>query len=189
MFNPPPHLRLLLVAHFYTYSAQFVATPSDRCRRHYRRAYPIIGRYSAAYYSKLYVELRSRNLALLQYWILFFYYHLKDKYQTRSDKIENKCIGDVEYGFSIHRVPYLSVCVSGKKFKGILLQMRAEGSTTPVGKFKGTRGILANDTKLMKCKADGDTVTHSKPTNKASPTCFYWNAPDNEDPKKSYNFV
>ena len=83
----------------------------------------------------------------------------------------------------------LSVCVTGKKFQGILLQMRAEGSTTPVGTFNGTKGILANDTKVMTCTADNDTVTHSKPTDKANQTCFYWNAPDNEVTHKSYHFV
>ncbi|KAK2192234.1 hypothetical protein NP493_36g03013 [Ridgeia piscesae] len=89
-------------------------------------------------------------------------------------------------GHDISKGGTLKVCVTGRQFKGILLQMRAEGSETPVGTFNGTRGTLANDTKLMTCTADGDTVTHSKPTNKTSPTCFYWKAPDNEVPQKSH---
>ena len=85
-------------------------------------------------------------------------------------------------------MPYLSVCVKGKAFQGILLQMRAEGSTTPVGTFNGTKGILANDTKVMNCTAEGDTVTHSKPTDKAANTCFLWKAPDNVT-QDDYHFV
>jgi len=78
---------------------------------------------------------------------------------------------------------HVSVCVKGGTFKGILLQMRVVGDTVPVGTFNGTRGTLANDTKTMNCTADNDTVTHSKPTIKKDPTCFYWKAPNNEIPQ------
>ena len=78
------------------------------------------------------------------------------------------------------RVRCVSVCVTGREFKGILLQMRAVGDTAPVGTFIG---MMADDTKTMNCSADDDTVTHSNATIKPSPSCFYWKAPDNVPPQ------
>ena len=71
----------------------------------------------------------------------------------------------------------LSVCVTGKTFKGVLLQMRPVNGTVPVGTF--TAG-LPSDTRLTHCSAEGDSVTHSRATDKADPTCFVWKAPAND---------
>jgi len=68
------------------------------------------------------------------------------------------------------------VCVAGKTFKGILLQMREVGGTVPVGTFTSD---LPSYTKLTTCSVSGDSVTHSSPDDKADPTCFVWRSPEN----------
>jgi len=78
------------------------------------------------------------------------------------------------------RVRGVTVCVTGRELKGLLLQVRAVGDTAPVGTFIG---MMANDTKTMNCSADDDTVTHSNATIKASPLCFSWKAPDSVTPQ------
>jgi len=81
---------------------------------------------------------------------------------------------------NINNARCVSVCVVGKAFKGLMLQMRVVGDTVPVGTFNGTKGILEDDTKLLQCTAVGDTVTHSKPSLKRNPTCFFWKASDKD---------
>lgn len=72
----------------------------------------------------------------------------------------------------------LKVCVMGKTFKGILLQMREVEGTVPVGTFTTD---LPSNTKLTTCSASGDSVTHSNTNNKADSTCFVWNSPEKVD--------
>ena len=74
----------------------------------------------------------------------------------------------------------VSVCVVGKAFKGLMMQMRAVGDKVPVGTFNGTKGSLPEDTKLMQCTAVDDTITHKRSSLKPSPTCFYWKASEND---------
>ena len=83
--------------------------------------------------------------------------------------------------YDMLKMPCVSVCVKGSKFKGILLQMRVVGKTDPVGTFDGAKGKLPNNTQLMNCSAEGDSVTHSYPTEKPSSACFIWKAPENKD--------
>ena len=71
-------------------------------------------------------------------------------------------------------MPCLSVCVTGKTFKGILLQMRVAEGTFPVGRFMPD---LPSNTKLTTCSVNGDSVTHSNANDKADPSCFVWKAP------------
>ncbi|KAK2193849.1 hypothetical protein NP493_5g15019 [Ridgeia piscesae] len=78
-------------------------------------------------------------------------------------------------------IDYISVCVKGAKFQGILMQVRVVGKTEPVGTFDAK---LPNNTKRMKCTADGDSVSHSKAEDKADPTCFTWKFHDTTTTEK-----
>ncbi|KAK2193854.1 hypothetical protein NP493_5g15052 [Ridgeia piscesae] len=71
----------------------------------------------------------------------------------------------------------LTVCVTGSLFQGFLLQARVVGGTLPVGTFQEN---LPNNTQLMKCSSDNDSVTHSNVVTKADHTCFKWKAPSDD---------
>ena len=71
----------------------------------------------------------------------------------------------------------LSVCVTGSPFQGFLLQARCVGGMMPVGTFQEN---LPNNTQLMDCSADSDSVTHTNAVIKADDTCFNWKAPDKD---------
>ncbi|KAI0217290.1 hypothetical protein LSAT2_030860 [Lamellibrachia satsuma] len=79
----------------------------------------------------------------------------------------------------------MKVCVTGKSFRGILLQMRKVGGSDPVGTFDGA--MLPNDTKLLKCTADGDSVTHENTEVKPNSTCFVWKI--HKESTEKLNFV
>ncbi|KAI0217295.1 hypothetical protein LSAT2_030865 [Lamellibrachia satsuma] len=80
----------------------------------------------------------------------------------------------------------MRVCITGKSFRGILLQMRTVDGAVPVGTFDGA--MLPNDTKLLKCSADGDSVTHENTAVKPNSTCFGWKIHDKKSTEK-LNFV
>ncbi|XP_074653221.1 putative defense protein 3 isoform X2 [Tubulanus polymorphus] len=74
----------------------------------------------------------------------------------------------------------LTVTIFGNGYKGLLLQAREVGTTTPVGRFDATS--LPVDTKLITCTSTDDSLTHSNSNSKSNIT-VRWVA-STQTPKK-----
>ncbi|XP_070553458.1 putative defense protein 3 [Ptychodera flava] len=67
----------------------------------------------------------------------------------------------------------ITVTITGSSFRGMLLQARQPGQTTPIGVFSNR----PSNTKLKTCSSNSDSVTHSNTNQKSSGSTFTWTAP------------
>lgn len=78
------------------------------------------------------------------------------------------------------------VCIKNKGFEGLILQARrADGnSASPIGRFSKD---LPKGTKALKCRKEGDSLTHADDSAKPAGTCFCWIGPSSDSGR--LNFV
>jgi len=67
----------------------------------------------------------------------------------------------------------VSIVMSAAPFRGFLIQVRRDGSDTPIGTFDPD---VPAGTRLLQCSAAGDSVTHSSRADKTGVT-FTWHSP------------
>lgn len=77
------------------------------------------------------------------------------------------------------------VCIKNKGFEGLILQARrADGSSaSPIGRFSKD---LPKGTKALKCREEGDSVTHANDSTKPAGTCFCWLGPSTNSGKLNF---
>eukprot|EP00057_Strongylocentrotus_purpuratus_P018511 XP_011672985.1 PREDICTED: putative defense protein 3 [Strongylocentrotus purpuratus] len=88
--------------------------------------------------------------------------------------------GPSPYSLSVSKNMYtpsevLTVSVTGRSFRGILLQARLADDT-----LVGTFSDPPTNTKLLQCTDPGDSVTHTSYAHKEAGTSFTWTAPSSD---------